>query len=84
MTFDEIEVIAPNLKWLPSGVTATIARLLPVQARSVGIVATGAGLPAHVPNVPLRFVVGMSGRRRRKLATPGGAMDKLHRRGFGK
>ena len=65
LTLDEIEVIAPNLKRRLSGVTATIARLLPVQARSIGIVATGAGLPAHVPSVPLRCVVGMSGRKRR-------------------
>ena len=41
MTPDKIEVIAPNLKRRLSGVTATIARLLPVQARSIGIVATG-------------------------------------------
>ena len=65
MTIEEIEVIAPNLKWRLSGVTATIARLLPVQARSIGIAATGPGLPAHVPSVPLRSVVRMSGRKRR-------------------
>ena len=59
---DRIEVIAPNLKRRLSGVTATIARLLPVQARSIGIVATGPGLPAHVPCVPLRSVIRMSGR----------------------
>ncbi|WP_128253226.1 glycosyltransferase family 4 protein [Falsirhodobacter deserti] len=49
----EILVIAPNLKRRLSGVTATIARLVPVQARSIGIVATGPGLPAGVPHVPL-------------------------------
>ena len=62
MTSEGIEVIAPNLKRRLSGVTATIARLLPVQARSIGIVATGSGLPAHVPSVPLRSVIRMSGR----------------------
>ena len=62
MTPDKIEVIAPNLKRRLSGVTATIARLLPVQARSIGIVATGPGLPSHVPCIPLRSVIRMSGR----------------------
>ena len=62
LTPDKIEVIAPNLKRRLSGVTATIARLLPVQARSIGIVATGPGLPSHVPCIPLRSVIRMSGR----------------------
>ena len=51
MTLENIEVIAPNLKRRLSGVTATIARLLPVQAQSIGIVATGSGLPAQLPCV---------------------------------
>ena len=63
MTLETIEVIAPNLKRRLSGVTATIARLLPVQAQSIGIVATGSGLPAHVPCVPLRSVLLMSSRK---------------------
>ncbi|MBC7157198.1 MAG: glycosyltransferase family 4 protein [Rhodobacteraceae bacterium] len=46
-------VIAPNLKRRLSGVTATIARLLPLQAREIAIVATGPGLPAGVPHLPL-------------------------------
>lgn len=49
----QIEVIAPNLKRRLSGVTATIARLVPVQARRIGIAATGPGLPASLPHVPL-------------------------------
>ena len=61
MTLDTIEVIAPNLNRRLSGVTATIARLLPVQARSIRIAATGPGLPAHVPSVPLWSVITMSG-----------------------
>lgn len=61
MTPERIEVIAPNLNRRLSGVTATIARLLPVQAQSIGIVATGAGLPSHVPCIPLRSVIRMSG-----------------------
>ena len=65
LTLDRIEVIAPNLKRRLSGVTATVARLLPVQARSIGIAATGPGLPAHVPRVPLGSVLLMSGRKPR-------------------
>lgn len=48
-----IEVIAPNLKRRLSGVTATVVRLIPVQARSIGIVTTGPGLPPELPHLPL-------------------------------
>lgn len=65
LTPDRIEVIAPNLKRRLSGVTATVARLLPVQARTIGIAATGPGLPAHVPRVPLTSVLLMTGRKPR-------------------
>lgn len=50
---DPIEVIAPNLKRRLSGVTATVVRLIPVQAAMIGIRATGPGLPPEVPHVPL-------------------------------
>ncbi|HEY0212561.1 MAG TPA: glycosyltransferase family 4 protein [Paenirhodobacter sp.] len=50
---DPIEVIAPNLKRRLSGVTATIVRLVPVQARMIGIVTTGPGLPGDLPHVPV-------------------------------
>ena len=49
----EIEVVAPNLKRRLSGVTATVVRLIPVQARMIGIVATGPGLPPDLPHIPL-------------------------------
>ena len=49
----KIEVLAPNLKRRLSGVTATVLRLIPVQARRIGIVATGPGLPAEVPQIAL-------------------------------
>ena len=49
----EIEVVAPNLKRRLSGVTATIARLVPIMARRMGVVATGPGLPRRVPHVSL-------------------------------
>lgn len=49
-----IEVIAPNFKKRLSGVTATVVRLVPLQARDIRIVATGPVLPAHVPQIPVR------------------------------
>ncbi|WP_424966453.1 glycosyltransferase family 4 protein [Dinoroseobacter sp. S375] len=49
----DLDVIAPNLKRRLSGVTSTIIRLVPLQAREIGIAATGPGLPEHVPHVPL-------------------------------
>jgi mannosyltransferase len=55
----EIEVIAPNFKRRLSGVTATVVRLVPVQARDIAIVATGPVLPAHVPQIPLRALVSL-------------------------
>jgi mannosyltransferase len=49
----EIEVIAPNFKRRISGVTATIVRLVPHQARLINIVTTGPGLPPDLPHLPL-------------------------------
>ncbi|MFN3274725.1 MAG: glycosyltransferase family 4 protein [Paracoccus sp. (in: a-proteobacteria)] len=46
-------VIAPNLKRRLSGVTATVVRLIPVQARMIDIRATGPGLPPGLPHIPL-------------------------------
>ena len=50
---DQIEVVAPNLKKRLSGVTSTVVRLIPVQARMIGIVATGPGLPQDLPHIPI-------------------------------
>ena len=55
-----VEVIAPNFKKRMSGVSATVFRLVPVQARSLGIVAVGPAIPEEVPQVPLRALVTMS------------------------
>ncbi len=49
----QIDVIAPNLKRRLSGVTATIVRLVPVQARLIGIATTGPGLPTDLPHIAL-------------------------------
>ena len=59
---DATDVIAPNFKKRLSGVTATIVRLVPVQARDIAIRATGPVLPAHVPQVPLSALPTMSRR----------------------
>ncbi|MDD9717906.1 glycosyltransferase family 4 protein [Dinoroseobacter sp. PD6] len=53
----DLDVIAPNLKQRLSGVTSTIIRLVPVQARQIAIAATGPGLPDHVPHIPLSALV---------------------------
>ncbi|RDW14215.1 glycosyltransferase family 4 protein [Paracoccus thiocyanatus] len=50
---DRIDVVAPNLKRRLSGVTATVVRLIPVQAGMIGIVTTGPGLPPDLPHIPL-------------------------------
>ena len=48
-----IEVITPNLKRRLSGVTATIARLVPIQADQIAIAATGPGLPDSLPHISI-------------------------------
>ncbi len=48
-----IDVLAPNLKRRLSGVTATIVRLIPIQARMIGIATTGPGLPEDIPHISL-------------------------------
>lgn len=49
----EIEYIAPNLNGRLSGVTSTIVRLVPLQAKEAGIVSFGRGLPDFVPRIGL-------------------------------
>lgn len=48
----DIEVIAPNFKRRYSGVTSTVIRLVPLQARDIAIVTSGPDLPPDVPNLP--------------------------------
>jgi mannosyltransferase len=48
---DEIEVIVPNFKRRLSGVTATIVRLVPIQARMIRLATVGAGLPEGFPRL---------------------------------
>lgn len=54
-----VSVIAPNFKRRLSGVTATVVRLVPVQARNIAIAATGPVLPDEVPQIPLRSLITM-------------------------
>lgn len=52
-----VDVLAPNLKRKLSGVTATVVRLVPVQAREVAIAAVGPTLPAAIPQIRIRDMV---------------------------
>ncbi|EAQ01774.1 putative lipopolysaccharide core biosynthesis mannosyltransferaseprotein [Pseudooceanicola batsensis HTCC2597] len=56
----QIDVIAPNFKRRLSGVTATVVRLVPLQARWIAIAAAAPALPDEVPQIPLRALVTMS------------------------
>ena len=58
-------VIAPNLKKRLSGVTATIARLVPLQAHKIAIKATGPGLPVNTPHITLTSVALLARRPQR-------------------
>lgn len=49
----KIDVIAPNLKRRYSGVTSTVIRLVPIQAKDIPIATTGPVLPNDVPQFPL-------------------------------
>lgn len=61
----QIDVLAPNLKRRLSGVTATIERLVPLQAQNINIAATGPGLSSQIPHVSLGQVLTMDRRKTR-------------------
>ena len=48
-----VDVIAPNLKRRYSGVSSTVFRLVPVQAKTMSIAPTGPILPNDIPQYPL-------------------------------
>lgn len=56
----QIDVIAPNFKKRMSGVTSTVYRLVPLQARSMAIASAGPSVPAEVPSVSLPALLSMS------------------------
>ena len=61
---DKVDVIAPNFKKRLSGVTATVVRLVPLQAKSINIAATCPVDLEGVPQIPLWSLLTMSRRKR--------------------
>ncbi len=53
-------MIAPNFKRRQSGVTSTVARLVPLQARDIGITTCAPDMPDDVPNVSWLSLITMS------------------------
>ncbi|MCB6178833.1 glycosyltransferase family 4 protein [Rhodobacter sp. Har01] len=57
-----MDVLVPNFKRRLSGVTATVVRLVPLQAQAIRIAAVAPALPPGIPQVPLRALLTMSRR----------------------
>ncbi|WP_299725089.1 glycosyltransferase family 4 protein [uncultured Tateyamaria sp.] len=55
-----IDVIAPNFKRRHSGVTSTVIRLVPLQAKQIAITSCAPDLPPEVPNVAWTKLLGMT------------------------
>lgn len=55
-----LDVLVPNFKRRLSGVTATIVRLVPLQARQMALAAVASDLPADVPQIRPTQVITMS------------------------
>ncbi|KFE35656.1 glycosyltransferase family 4 protein [Thioclava atlantica] len=51
VSVEKIDVLVPNLKRRLSGVTATVVRLVPIQAQSIAVAAVAPSLPEHIPQV---------------------------------
>lgn len=62
LSIKDCDVVAPNFKRRLSGVTSTIVRLIPLQSKVINILATGSGLPPHVPKVSYNRILTMSRR----------------------
>ena len=60
MSRNNIKVIAPNFKKRWSGVTSTIFRLLPLQAKQIEIVTVGPSLPISLPQISFLTLIGLS------------------------
>ncbi len=56
----DIDVIAPNFKRRMSGVTSTVVRLVPLQARDIAIASVGPRLPAEMPRISRLSLLTMS------------------------
>ena len=59
---NELKVIAPNLNRRLSGVTSTIVRLVPIQAKTIDIESFGMGLPEHTPRMSLSALLTLNTR----------------------
>ncbi|QXT41340.1 glycosyltransferase family 4 protein [Gymnodinialimonas ceratoperidinii] len=59
---DTLDVLVPNFKKRLSGVTATIVRLVPLQARAMALAAVSPDLPGHVPQIRLSQLLTMARR----------------------
>ena len=55
----KLDVLAPNFKRRFSGVTSTVVRLVPVQARDIAIASVGPRLPEDMPQIRFRDLVTM-------------------------
>ncbi len=53
----DLAVVAPNLHYRYSGVTASIVAIVPEQAKTLAIASTGPHLPPHVPRIPFRQIL---------------------------
>ena len=87
MNRDDIKVLAPNFKKRWSGVTSTIFRLLPLQAKQINIVTVGPSLPVSLPQISFMTLLGLSSNKlrvwhaRRNLEMLGGLiLKKLFRK----
>jgi len=58
-------VIAPNFKKRLSGVTATVVRLVPIQAQNINIAAVCPVAMKGVPQISLWSLLTLSGKTRR-------------------
>src|SRR6056297_3313727 len=61
---DAVDVIAPNFKARMSGVTSTVFRLVPIQARAMRVASCGPKIPEDIPQIPVSSLLTMSRRRR--------------------
>ena len=61
----DLDVLVPNFKRRLSGVTATIVRLVPLQAQSMQLAAVGGGMPDHVPQISLWSLLTLPRRKTR-------------------
>jgi mannosyltransferase len=68
----QIAVVAPNLHYRYSGVTASIVAVVPEQAKTLAIASVGPNLPPHVPRVSFWQVLSRGWSK-----PPGGRMRRI-------